>query len=109
ETEKLKQLIEAKKQQLALDQFAAQAASTQLVRNVTIALGEQQKAQEKLTAAKRDFEDATIADITASGKVIRFAEGTKEAMDAQTAATLRANSAFEEMGTADKNVSEAAK
>lgn len=108
ETEKLRALIEAKREQLRLDQFAAQSTSAQVVKNVTLALEEQRKAEAELADARTRFKNATLDAASASNV---FGARTLTATDIlirQEAASLKAAKALDDIGKARASVAAAA-
>jgi tape measure domain-containing protein len=108
ETEKVRALIEAKREQLRLDQFAAQSTSAQVVKNVTLALEEQRKAEAALADARTRFKNATLDAASASNT---FGARTLTATDIlirQEAASLKAAKALDEIGKARASVAAAA-
>lgn len=108
ETTKLQALIEAKKEQLRIDQFAAGATLVQLVNNLTLALEKQRKAQEELNDAKRSFAEGAARGRGRGEREDVFLDRVNVALLRQKNASLAAAAALEKLAETRTDVNAAA-
>lgn len=108
EQRKLEALIATKREQLRIDQFAAQATSLQLVNNLTIALDKQRNAQQELNDAKVRFRLA-LGAATGSTNIFGAAQiKSTDILREQKVASLQAADALVKIGETDESVKQAA-
>lgn len=107
EEERLKALLEAKKEQLRIDQFAAQATSAQLVNNVTLAINKQTEAQQGLTQAKKDFDQ--LEQLAKGGKqTILIGGRVVDVLTEQKEVALEGAEALKRIGDTKSEINKAA-
>lgn len=108
EQEKVKALTEALKEQVRLDQFAAQAASAQLVTNAIIAIENRAKAQGKYNKAQEEFN--RLLALEHQGLSVISADGNRiiKTLDRQKEVSLEAAAALEEISKTEGDIEAAA-
>jgi tape measure domain-containing protein len=106
EEAKLRTLIEAKKEQLRLDQDATKATAVRAVANFTIALEKRTQAQKELNEAKE------AADAVEQERQVRRLAGvindSTAMLNAQREAALKAAKALTDIGDTDEEIKKAA-